>query len=503
MACENCDYTDTIMPIDYTLASFQYANRKQYHQWKMIGIQATHTFLYNGTNGNGIGLDDSGRLVGIISGCKPIEEVNQNNHILGRGAWYFRGKSDDSVGKSAGYGVLGHCQSPGIEGNQGDATYNLKPSAFTIEGYGGLNSNKDPYPSLLQNGAFPRGWGQYQSNTLCQAASASDWHMAVFFEYTVGYTGKLETFMLYYPDADCAKECGSDIKCICICKARNSQLPGRFSAWICLDDLSNKVYRTCEAFIYRIGGVERGYDIQHASAHCLDAKNSIFSSNDILGISSENILNDPAYAPFRILGIGDGVMAKLTSLPACNHFEKLIRVKKDITNNQNLIDICTENPDDERCYDRKRCERAAIRLAPQCFAGIAGGAVTATKYFHYETIEKHYDRWDTSEKGYKIFDEIYKLSNGVTARVVAHHKDELMKYWGDGVFREAYTKDKWMIKKYLTGGLTTNDPTGKKGCSCDNSSSGQDTPYPIRPYNSWTYCPNDFKCEKDCTGTAD
>jgi len=58
-----------------------------------------------------------------------------------------------------------------------------------------------------------------------------------------------------------------------------------------------------------------------------------------------------------------------------------------------------------------------------------------------------------------------------------------------------------MTKKYLTGGKIADGPTGKKGCSCKGST-GEDSAYPIRPYNDFNYCPNEFTCEKTCNGTA-
>lgn len=41
----------------------------------------------------------------------------------------------------------------------------------------------------------------------------------------------------------------------------------------------------------------------------------------------------------------------------------------------------------------------------------------------------------------------------------------------------------------------------KRGCRC-NGSSGENSGYPIRPYNDFNYCPNKFTCEKTCDGTA-
>jgi len=151
------EYLDMMMPIDYTPEAFQYVNRRSYDKWRMIGMQFSHTFVGGVT---AIGEDNymfnAGRLKGFDSGCKVIEELNQNNQIVGRGGWYFRAKRAElDVGvdvnhpekyydvtdlnypsnTSAVYGIMGHCAqvdaereitgitNPGIEEIEG-MTYN-------------------------------------------------------------------------------------------------------------------------------------------------------------------------------------------------------------------------------------------------------------------------------------------------------------------------------------------------------------------------------------------
>jgi hypothetical protein len=72
----SCDYTDVIVPMDYTKSAFKHANRKQFHNWKMVGMVIAH-----GTVG-GIKLGPSGQWIsGAVTGCMVIEEINQNNSV--------------------------------------------------------------------------------------------------------------------------------------------------------------------------------------------------------------------------------------------------------------------------------------------------------------------------------------------------------------------------------------------------------------------------------------
>lgn len=530
MSCENCDYTDIVVPVDYSKSSFMWGNRIQYHNWKLIGMQLTHPFLHGDNNSTmGVSIDDSGRLKGVASGCKIIEDINQNNHIIGRGSWYFRAKVDGSgfIGSGdATYGIVGHCQSPGLTN---DARYNIKPGAFDIEGTDAGTLN--PAESIQSYELYPyyRGWGTYQGPEFCSTNSSRDWHLAAFYEIVPTYTGEKEVRALYYQDDE---DCGGEKKCIC--DARNSQLPGRFTSWITTSDCTDRIYRTCETELYPINGVNVRYDMEHASSFCLDPSQSIFTGNDILGISyslEEYFRGVEAFAPLNILGIGDGPIIKLTSLPSCNHFNKVFSQRRPYSSlNAGKQDLCYNSgssvydPDHPDCYYKQRCERAVIRISPYCFSAIQYGTSTSTRVKYFDPIERHYDRWDSTGDGIKIFDEIYNLPN-MKVRVLAHKKSEIMKY-----IRElpGYEKETWMEKRYVTGGdytsvlnnlnpefITNGGTPGKilvvndepvpefisdyRGCECTTDKDGSGPPFPIRPYyNTYTYCANDFSCEKRC-----
>ena len=160
-------------------------------------MQASHDFVHGK-----ITQDASGHLKGIASGCKPVEEINQNNQLIGRGAWYLRAKSDDATGKSATYGIMGHCQSPGV---YSDVQMHIKPTAWEIED-----------PNFMP---FYRDWGLYQGQLFCQCPYNPDWHVAVFVEETVTidpFTREplnepyKQTYMIYTPDEKCDEKCKGD-----------------------------------------------------------------------------------------------------------------------------------------------------------------------------------------------------------------------------------------------------------------------------------------------------
>jgi len=514
--CENCDYVDTIIPIDYTLSAFEYPNRKLYHKWKMIGMQASHDFVFGK-----ITQDASGHLMGIASGCKPIEEINQNNQLIGRGAWYLRAKSDDPEGKSATYGIMGHCQSPGV---YSDVQMHIKPTAWELE-----DQNSTP---------FYRDWGLYQGQLFCQCPYNPDWHVAVFVEETITidpFTKKKlnepykQTYMIYTPDVDCGKKCKGDQECMEICLSQNSRLPGRFFSWLYLGGGKRMTIRTCEA-VTPVG-------IQPAAenAVCLHANEAVFTSNDIIGTVEHVAVDEKdgqtknysGYAPLLPYHVEQGVLVKLTSLPACNHFDKLFKFN-DLPDPPDPSNINTDAngipmPDGHggssvtgssitggTGNNRIRCERAALRFAGYCWSNLGWG--TCGKYggtsrrFHFKAYEEHFDRWDRADDGcYKILDETYDLPEvKFKIRILSHKKSILEKYLEGGAEKLQNTEfgqNNWMTKKYLTGGKIADGPTGKKGCSCKGST-GEDSAYPIRPYNDFNYCPNEFTCEKTCNGTA-
>lgn len=521
MSCENCNYTDIIMPIDYTQSAFEYVNRKQFHKWRMIGLQASHDFVFGK-----ISTDSSGILRGIASGCKPIEEINQHNHIIGRGVWYFRAKVDNGSGtinvpnpefkekggepgaelkdsegnvipefnqsgvSSAVYGIMGHAQSPGLVSNReyiggvgpADVQNNIQPSARQME-----------EPNL--GTPFYRGWGLYQGNEFCACAGGFNdiWHMAIFIEQKEldlngRWTGNYTSVMQYDPDEDCSRFKTLDEKENCL--ARNSRRPGRFTSWDHLGGGNRRKWNTCEALCYT--------DMQTTgdNVKCLDINSAVFNTNDIIGGSG----NGPNYAPLLPYAIRQGILVKLTSLPTCNHFEKVTPIKTNEIYNP-------ETDSYDSIYTNFRCERAAIRIAGFCNSNVAWwpscsiSAQGISKLFHFATQEYHYDRWDRDHSGgaysencFKIFDEQYyvpELECGI--RVLAHKKEILENYYKE---KTGFEKSTWMIKKYLTGGNENSSIYGNRGAEC-TSDSGENKPYPIRPYTSFNYCPNTFSCEKD------
>ena len=461
----SCDYTDIIMPIDYTPEAFEFANRKLFHKWKMIGMQVSHPFV------GGIQLGTSGEIArGVATGCRVIEEVNQNNHIVGRGTWYFRAKSDAPEIDSAAYGIIGHCKSPGIESNQyaeqGTVSYGMIDAQA---GYGNVDAFTLEAPEFSP---MYRSWGLALGREFCECNESTYWHMGVFFRDNV--TG--QTFFLYDPDEDCGRK-DEDPE---ICNARNSRRTGRFNAKI--EKQAN--YRTCEAMMLAVR-----YGLE-GSGPCKVIREGL--NSDITGTENESA--------FSQIVVRTGVSIKLTSLPSCNHFNKIFQHGSGELSPTNFV------------YNYK-CERAAIRIAPSCSIGIGSGPYgninySTTKVKNFEVIEKHYDRWDVAEDNlynavtrYKIFDEVFELPEiEATVRVLAHHKSVLQEYSKSiigGWNIPGFTIEECMDKKYVTGGKSTDALGAMRGCTCTHK--GQDeNHYPIRPYNEFNYCPNNFTCEKTC-----
>lgn len=455
MSCENCDYTDIIMPLDYDPRGFDYANRKRYDLWRMVGMQVSHPFV------GGIKLDSSGRYKqGIAEGCLPVEEINQHNHIIGRGTWYFRSKSDskslpayDGEGNpvlnggnptytnSAAYGIMGHCQSPGIEDSNGPRIDQTSP--FVLE--------DDQLSAPIH-----RGWGLALGTDMCSCAGSTDWHLAVF----IKNNATDELYMEYTPDEECKPEEDAEV-----CAARNSRLPGRFSARL----PKQAPYRTCEA-------KASSYIPLSSEGAGLCAINPSVIDNGITGES-----------PFFVSITKATIIVKLTSLPSCKHFDKVFYYGEGVEGPGNM-------------FKRYRCERGVIRIAPACLVSIGNESSNqgqpSNKMFHYDVIEEHFDRWDIVDGNgsYKIYDELFTIKEfDFDIRVLAHSKAEIMKYFKE---EEGYDRSTWMTKKYLTGGKTTDSPSGKKGCVCRNNKSA--SAYPVRPYNNWSYCANNFSCLKTC-----
>lgn len=507
------DYTDLIMPIDYTLDAFQFVNKKRYDKWKMIGMQFSHPYFkgINATNVNGSGVSIySGPLQGFVSGCKPIEEINQNNHIVGRGGWYLRARRDGD-NNSATYGIIGHCHQPDARSEiAGQYTDIFKGP---IEGNFDLSNDNFPVRQSLTYSPIERNWGVIQSPAMCGAAVADQfgggdlrWGMIAFYELEDGLSGEKRYFIQYMsPNSRTTDP---------INKAYESQGEGSFDAWIYLGGGNTRVYRTCEALLFnpplaapnQASGPITNW--KYPTDMCINYKNPVFSS----GASTI----DPNAIVLPLQGWMQGAIIKLTSLPTCNHFEKysthripctgpgswrdnpVSREKRDICCNQDSIDY---NPDDPVCFKTIRCERAVIRIMPVCQAYVAG----KWQGKWWPTIEKHFDRWDAvigDATNYKIFDELFEIPEAkMRIRVLAHSVTEIEKHTEELLKNSSHPYDRYdeqcMTVTYLTGGNLGDAPTGPKGCSCVNPVQNEDH-YPIRPYNQFVYCANNFTCEKTC-----
>jgi hypothetical protein len=564
------DYTDVIIPVDYTLSAFKYINRKQYHNWKMIGMQVSH-----GTVG-GIKLDENNHtsyVGGIVTGCMPIEEINQNNQIIGRGAYYFRGKAGpfDQAKSSAAYGILGHCNTPGVEwNNPSDVRISIdpdivlgRPGPWQIEGSDALAIAQlgeqgeliggEPITTMKDTPWF-RGWGVSQGYDKCSTMNALSWHLGYWMQNT--QTGFVTPG--YIPDVDCIRQCGVDNKpCIRRCREQNAQARGRFSPWGYIGTNDQLIYRNCEAMTYDFEIIGHGVDgrPERVNSACLSVNSPAFNYNDILGVKG------PQFAPLS-LGEGGGshmgIMIKLTSLPTCNHFDKLIqqddkrpskikdptycvKIGSDpFTSTRYPLTIYSDCGESENggkgigltgVFVRNlRCERAVLRIASICNFAFPSSNEVGLVYHRGFTVNKayeyHYDRWDRADDGnYKLFDEIIDLPDAnLKIRVLAASTsiwDGYMKpnrrvgdkadgpfLWsqmGDpsitfGVDETNHLNGDLMRKKFLTGGGIHDVPGGKKGCMCQNPQDGDEGYNPIRPYNEFVYCPNNFTCEKTCNG---
>lgn len=462
----SCDYTDIIMPIDYTPEAFEFVNRKQYDKWKMIGMQVSHM-----TEGD-FGEQGVAKVFtrGMASGCKPIEEINQNNHIIGRGSYYFRAKSDASGIPSATYGIMGHCNTPGMEkaGIGAIPFYTDRAEYFP-----------DPNAGDLENEIYSpmgRSWGRSMGQNLCFCARSKYWVLGAFVKNNI--TGNVK--FSYFIDDSC-----DNVEDKALCAAKNTRWPGRFNAWN--DDYMNP-YRTCEATMR----CEIINDGAAGAGTCRINQSTL----DSLGESISQIV-----ARY-------GVDIKLTSLPSCNHFDKTYERVEGIMNYNGTL------------YSNVnyKCERAVLRIRGFCSTGVGFGprghfntlvidplTGLPTKQRTFHTYEYHYDRFDPSEEGgtltpdisYKIFDEVFEIPElDLTVRVLAHHKRVLESY--DYLFRSGGDPREHMTPIYVTGGTSTQrmtDSNIEKGVRCSHQGQNENY-YPIRPYNEFVYCPNNFTCEK-------
>ena len=362
-----CDYTDIIMPIDYVPQAFEFANRKLFHKWKMIGMQVSHTTVGGLMTDNPEGWGDSffGRnsglySAGIASGCHVIEEVNQNNQLIGRGSYYFRAKSDASEMSGAAYGIMGQCNTPGIEHD----IYNMEDGQNSAPGYAIINDYDFASP-------MRRGWGKSMGNDLCSCGGAGggQWTMGVFVENlnaTPVQPGD-NIYLMYMLDAKCAKGEDPDI-----CAARDSKMPGRFRSWVEKHEFTP--YRTCEANFQM--GYMGSLGSDGGSPKCYVARDT----------NNDNGIVDPKFnqTPWTTQTQFSGLQIKLTSLPSCNHFEKNYTIPSRVQ--------ATMPGDPLAMPMGYRCERGVLRIAPVCFTRVEGpltGGVKVSKTHFFEVIEKH------------------------------------------------------------------------------------------------------------------
>lgn len=517
------DYTDLIMPIDYTPDAFQYANRKRYDKWKMIGMQFSHPY-FKGINTLGSGnINTLGPLQGVVSGCRPIEEINQHNHIIGRGGWYLRARRDGDGNNSATYGIVGHCHQP-------DARSEIAGQYDGVFTQPYENAGNDPVWQSLAYSPFDRNWGFPMDYNLCSCSSDVNfkWVMGAFIETYDGTTGKkVYSHQGIFVDLEKATSSMESSA-----RALVSQGPGVFSAYVDLGGGNVKNYRTCEAFLSDLYPVTYDY---HADGTlrdrigdpvdlCLQYNSAVFTQGATPARTGVPVIH--------IDQLSHGVIVKLTSLPSCAHFDKIkidripcsgegtwkddpvAEEKRDICCNTEYIGY---NPNDPICFQGTRCERAVIRIMPACEVYLYGPRFGKSDNYTYskqfKTIEKHFDRWDRvigDRTLYKIFDEVFDLPDaGMRVRVITHNGKEMEKHFSEMTYQElVYDADgspryatrykpECMEKHYLTGGQPGNGPTGSKGCSCIPSEQDENK-YPIRPYNEFVYCPNNFSCDKTC-----
>jgi hypothetical protein len=540
-----CDYTDVVKVLDYTPEAFEYANRKSYHKWRLIGMQVSHTFVggvrladpasnlqATGVNISGMGEEEkSGQfityntgLTGMITGCIVLEEINQNNQLINRGANYLRAKVDGDGNNSATYGIIGNCRNPDKK-RFGDSSYD-EVAVTKLTGGGEADSPWGLFEGLEQEPFIPttinkdlegrpmlNGWADPQDYYLCCCPTSENWEMRIRIEIDDG--GKKKYFMqnpIYAtPDGNGKK-------------MPNSVDYGTFNQYYG-DGRGNRwYYRTCEAISYPLGGIGEGTKRQRDSVStklCVDYSDPIYN----IGYSGKGdglMFNGPV----ELQNVTQGVFVKLTSLPSCKHFNQTINFRipsgqfPDTPVGREKQDRCYDpneygyDPDHPMCFERNRKERAVIRIMPACMA-VAGtqgrfGGEKAYQRKYFDVLEVHYDRWDKAPgpgNNFKIFDEVYSFpAQKMRVRVIAHGKKYLDQYEKDFPYQIISNIDNigtivpgpgFMEPYFLTGGSVTDRAGGAKGCSCVNAQQSPNS-YPIRPYNQFTYCPNDFSGEKSC-----
>lgn len=450
------DYIDVVKVIDYTAGSFLYANRKHYHKWKLIGMAVSHTYVGGvKSTDSWSDLDDglANGIKGVASGCLVLEEINQHNHLISRGADYLRVKIDGD--NSATYGIMGNCANPD-KSIDGFPSENQPPFRYTRP------------ETVFKSAPLLNGWADPLDVNLCtcNTSTIKDWEMLVLIEID---------------DVEGVK---------------------RFTQTAILGP-SNEKLRSCEFLSWpAVGPIGTGsVDIERAVNICVNYKDPIF--NIARGSLSGSV----------VLYMDQGVLVKLTSLPSCNQRKPhYVRIPRGGFGSDNLGKeaICYDetdsqyNPEESFCFSKVYPERAAIRIIPTCVAyGSYGDPDPAIKIKYFDLIEKHFDRWDKAVGGgFKIFDEVFSAPDAkMRIRVITHGP----KYIEDYV-KSLYKEDGKTLKNpadymkpyFLTGGNIDDRAGGAKGCSCSDLGQNEDY-YPIRPYNEFVYCPNNFTGEKTCS----
>lgn len=476
------DYIDVIRVLDYSPESFLVKNRRQYDKWKIIGMAVTGRGLGPG-RGDITNQDEysdindplADGLKGLASGCLVLEEINQHNHLLSRGADFLRVKIDGSG--SATYGIMGNCKNPDKGLNATSIGPQYAGGFPPDDGTQPLPGSADQYlPSyFLKYSPWMNGWADPMSAELCSCAGSDDtsWKMYILVEI-------------------------NDIKGVK--RFTQTASPQQKST----TGINDQIIRTCDFISYPtdVGG-QAGLEAESkASDICVDYTNKMFNLARG-GLTGSVILN-----------INHGVIVRLTSYPSCNQ-RKLIkgeRVPEDGFTGflgPDKKEICYDstsygyNPESSFCFSKVYPERAVLRIMPVCMARGDVSGQTFSKIQFFNQIEKHYDRWDKAkEGGFKIFDEVFDFPEAkMKIRVITHKPEEFDKYYSSLLKDDRVTLKNpadYTKPYFLTGGNINDRAGGAKGCSCTNEAQNE-SHYPIRPYNQFVYCPNNFTGEKTCS----
>jgi hypothetical protein len=472
------DYIDVVRILDYTPESFLLKNRKRYDQWKIIGMAVTRRGFGTGDVKNTDEYSDptdplARGLVGLASGCLVLEEINQHNHLVSRGADFLRVKIDGSG--SATYGVMGNCKNP----DKG-----LNATSIGPQYAGGFppDDGQQPLPNsqdlilpnyFLKYSPWMNGWADSMDSNLCSCAGVDEksWQM-----YVLGEIDDVKGTKRFLQTAGSTQKSTIGV--------------------------NDQTIRTCDFISYPSGPEAQAGLLaeSRASDICVDYTNKMFN------------LARGGLTGSVILALNHGVIVRLTSYPSCNQ-RKLIKLRipqggfgSDELNKEEICynpDDSQYNPEEPFCFTRIYPERAVLRIMPVCMAKGSVSTQEIYKINFFNHIEKHYDRWDKAKEGFfKIFDEVFDFPDAkMKIRIITHKPEEFDKYYFS-LFKDDRVTFKnpadYMKPYFLTGGNINDRAGGAKGCSCTNEAQNE-SHYPIRPYNQFVYCPNNFTGEKTCS----